>query len=138
MGIPAIDITGNLSVSSAVLTDKYTYTARPNGITILSQISVGVDSTFASSGEIIIKVGNENVTSQGVQDDSIPIPEAFNIDLSKGDDPERWTILQPGETINIKAAMSSGSGNIRVIVVGDFLSFVQWQRLLEKKGVKNG
>jgi len=115
LGTPFIDITTPLALSS---TPAIIYTLTPKLRLRLTEISVFGDSPAVTNGAVQITVKGKIITAPdaGGVISLLSNLQGFTVNLQNSS-----IILERSDAISISASSSSGSGNLQVMLTGEYI-----------------
>lgn len=124
-----LDIMDKTTVSATTYgTTRYVLKS-PNGRKImLSQISIGVDSNFLSTGKIQLSINGSNSTTQNSSNQEVSLISNLTLDFKEKD----FIFIEENSDIHIEFRVTSGSGVVQVVTIGTVLTIDEFN-LLRKK-----
>ncbi len=137
MANAVFDIKASISVSETVLTNKYRYVVPAGKVLILKEVSLSGDTTFQSNGKVLIRAGNDVVTSEGSNTNEVVIPQNISLPFpSEAALPELWKTISSSGEITVDARVTSGTGILHVAITGMLIDWDIWntlQRAIQKR-----
>ena len=126
-----VDMSDKVTVNSATQSAVYSYQVQNDRVLVLAEVSVFADTNFQTNGKITVVAGGRAVTSQNSQVAEVGINSNFTIAYpALQSHPKLWKVLQQGQTVEVRARITTGSGVLNIILVGVLMTMQEYETIL--------
>jgi len=125
-----VDISDKITVINTTYSDTPTYLVNaPNdSYVVISEISIGIDSNFASLGKFQGRLNAKPFTSKNSTSGEVGLLKDFSIPTTE----KSFLVIEPQNTLDLNFRVTSGSAVVQCAVTGVIVTRDEFE-LLRKK-----